>query len=123
MTPINDKQHDSSHLLSHPGMAGTIDSGNDPIVAMNAFIHPTGRSHPMRIPARHAPVVTSFFMALFMSFIMSALLLAVNVGWVSDFLSHWLLHAFPVAFIAAFPTVLLVRPLVLYLTTKVTTTS
>ena len=65
----------------------------------------------MKIPYKFTPVVFAFLMSMLMAFIMSALLTLVNLGPVPDFLAKWM-GAFPIAWICAFPTVLVVSPIV-----------
>ena len=65
----------------------------------------------MMIPSRYSPYVFSFFMSLLMSGVMSFCITALNLGWVTDLLWLWL-KAWSAAFVIAFPTIVLVTPLV-----------
>lgn len=65
----------------------------------------------MKIPARFTPIVFAFVMAMLMAFIMSGILTLVNLGPVAGFFSKWM-HAFPIAWACAFPSVMLVSPIV-----------
>ena len=63
------------------------------------------------IPHKYTPYVFSFFMALLMSCIMSLVITLFNVGIVQGIALIWL-KAWGFAFVVAFPTVVLVAPLV-----------
>lgn len=63
------------------------------------------------ISRKYQRVVFSFFMALLMSCIMSLVISVFNVGLVSNIISIWL-RAWSFAFVVAFPTILVVAPLV-----------
>jgi uncharacterized membrane protein YjjB (DUF3815 family) len=63
------------------------------------------------ISRKYQRVVFSFFMALLMSGIMSFVISVFNVGLVSNIISIWL-QAWSFAFVVAFPTILVVAPLV-----------
>ncbi len=63
------------------------------------------------ISNRFTPQVFSFFMALLMSGIMSFVISAFNVGWVDGIALIWL-RAWSLAFAVAFPTIVLITPLV-----------
>ncbi|MGY5797504.1 DUF2798 domain-containing protein [Rheinheimera faecalis] len=65
----------------------------------------------MMIPSRYSTYVFSFFMSLLMSGVMSFCITALNLGWVTDLLLLWL-KAWSAAFVIAFPTIVLVTPLV-----------
>lgn len=73
------------------------------------------------IPSRYSPYVFSFFMSLLMSGVMSFCITALNLGWIAGLVSLWL-NAWSVAFIIAFPTIVLVTPLVRKLVMLVTIT-
>ena len=64
----------------------------------------------MKIPAKHTQIVFAFFMSLMMAFIMSGVLTLANLGPIPGFFGKWM-HGFGVAWICAFPTVLLVAPI------------
>jgi len=68
------------------------------------------------IPARFQHLVFAFFMAFLMSGLMSLVITAFNVGLVSNLLTLWL-QAWSFAFVVAFPSVVVVSPLVKKLTT------
>ncbi|PCI58344.1 MAG: hypothetical protein COB45_00265 [Gammaproteobacteria bacterium] len=63
------------------------------------------------ISRKHHKIVFSFFMALFMSGIMSFVISVFNVGLVTNIITLWL-QAWGFAFIIAFPTILIVSPVV-----------
>lgn len=63
------------------------------------------------ISRKYHKVVFSFFMSLLMSGIMSFVISVFNVGLVSNIVSIWL-KAWGFAFIVAFPTIILVSPIV-----------
>jgi len=63
------------------------------------------------IPRKHHKIVFSFFMALLMSGIMSFVISVFNVGMVPNIITLWL-KAWSFAFTIAFPTILIVSPLV-----------
>jgi hypothetical protein len=63
------------------------------------------------ISRKHHKVVFSFFMALLMSGIMSFVISVFNVGMVTNIITIWL-QAWSFAFIIAFPTIIIVSPVV-----------
>jgi hypothetical protein len=63
------------------------------------------------ISRKHHKVVFSFFMALLMSGIMSFVISVFNVGMVTNIITIWL-QAWGFAFIVAFPTIIIVSPVV-----------
>jgi hypothetical protein len=63
------------------------------------------------IPRKHHKLVFSFFMALLMSGIMSFVISFFNLGLVTNLISLWL-QARSFAFIVAFPTIIIVSPIV-----------
>ena len=63
------------------------------------------------IHRKHHKLVFSFFMALLMSCVMSLIISIFNVGLISNIINICL-KAWAVAFIFAFPTVIVVSPLV-----------
>ena len=70
------------------------------------------------ISNKHFKVVFSFFMALLMSGIMSFVISVFNMGLVSNIITIWL-KAWSFAFIIAFPTIIMVSPIVHKLVTLV----
>lgn len=62
------------------------------------------------IPAKYTPLVFAFFMSMLMAFLMSAVLTFINLGAIPDFFSRWM-RAFAIAWICAFPAVLVMVPL------------
>lgn len=70
------------------------------------------------IPSRYSPYVFSFFMSLLMSGVMSFCITLLNLGWVTDVVMLWL-KAWSAAFVIAFPTIVLITPLVRRLVTLV----
>lgn len=63
------------------------------------------------ISKKYTAQVFSFFMALLMSCIMSFVISIFNVGLVSGILLVWL-KAWAFAFVVAFPTIILITPIV-----------
>jgi hypothetical protein len=63
------------------------------------------------ISRKHHKIVFSFFMALLMSGIMSFVISVFNVGMVTNIITIWL-QAWSFAFIIAFPTIIIVSPVV-----------
>ncbi|MFT7560506.1 MAG: hypothetical protein ACI93R_002426 [Flavobacteriales bacterium] len=63
------------------------------------------------ISRKHHKMVFSFFMALLMSCIMSFVISVFNVGMVTNIVYIWL-KAWSFAFIVAFPTIIIVSPIV-----------
>lgn len=70
------------------------------------------------IDRKHHRLVFAFFMALIMSCVMSCVISFSNVGPVSNFVSIWM-GAWGFGFLIAFPSVVLVSPLVHKLTALV----
>jgi hypothetical protein len=60
---------------------------------------------------KYHQILSSFFMALLMSGIMSFVISIYNVGMVSHIITVWI-QAWGFAFIVAFPTVVIVSPIV-----------
>ncbi len=56
------------------------------------------------------PLVVSFFMALIMSCVMSLVISVFNVGLIDGIIWIWL-KAWAFAFVAAFPTIMIVAPI------------
>ena len=63
------------------------------------------------ISRKHHKIVFSFFMSLLMSCIMSFVISVFNVGIVTDIISVWF-KAWAFAFVVAFPTIIMVSPIV-----------
>jgi len=63
------------------------------------------------IHRKHQKLVFSFFIALLMSGIMSFVITLFNLGFVANIIQRWL-QAWGFAFSIAFPTVIIVSPLV-----------
>ncbi len=63
------------------------------------------------IPARYGNIVFAFYMSLIMSNVMSLFISLINVGFIEGIVGIWL-RAWGLAFVVAFPTVVLVTPLV-----------
>jgi len=63
------------------------------------------------ISRKHHKIVFSFFMGLLMSGIMSFVITAFNVGLVTNIISLWL-KAWSFAFMVAFPTIMIISPVV-----------
>lgn len=63
------------------------------------------------IPRKHHKTVFSFFMALLMSCIMSLVISIFNVGLVTNIVTIWL-KSWIFAFMVAFPTIIIVSPMV-----------
>lgn len=63
------------------------------------------------IPEKFTPLVFSFFMALLMSCFMSLVITVFNVGFIDGLVYVWL-KAWCFAFFVAFPTVVVVSPVV-----------
>lgn len=63
------------------------------------------------IHPRFAPVVFALFMAFFMSGIMSLVVTTINIGFTDDLVLRWL-NSWPMTFAIAFPTIMVVAPMV-----------
>lgn len=63
------------------------------------------------ISAKYQKIVFSLIMALFMSGIMSFVISVFNVGLIENIFTIWI-KAWSFAFIAAFPTIMLISPIV-----------
>ena len=74
----------------------------------------------MRIPARYAPLLFGAFLSAIMVSIVSAVVLLMNQGWSTDFPVRWA-KSFAGTWPIAFPTVLVVAPLVRRLAARITT--
>lgn len=71
---------------------------------------PFQRTRP-RLPARYAPLVTPLVLSLLMTFIVSLISTLKGVGLAPDFIAVWS-PAWGLSWLAAFPTLLLVLPVV-----------
>ena len=60
---------------------------------------------------RFAPILFGLFMAFFMSGIMSLVVTTINIGLVDDLILRWL-NSWPMTFAIAFPTIMVVAPMV-----------
>ncbi len=65
-------------------------------------------------PRKYYDILFAFFMSIFMAFIMSGVLTMINLGPVADFFFKWM-RAFGIAWMFAFPSVLLVTPIARWL--------
>jgi len=63
------------------------------------------------IPRKFQSIVFAFFMGLLMSCLMSFVVTTFNVGMVENLITIWL-EAWGVAFSVAFPTIIVVAPIV-----------
>ena len=63
------------------------------------------------VSRKYQPIVFAFFMALLMSCLMSFVVTTVNVGFVNNLILIWL-KAWGIAFSVAFPTIIVVAPIV-----------
>ncbi len=63
------------------------------------------------INRKYYRLVFAFLMALFMSGLMSLVISVYNMGLVSNIIDIWF-HAWPFAFVIAFPTIMMVAPVV-----------
>lgn len=61
------------------------------------------------IKRKYITQVFAFFMAFFMSGLMSLMVSLINVGFVENLLGIWL-KAWPIAFVIAFPTIIIIHP-------------
>lgn len=69
-------------------------------------------AHQMRkLPARYAALVMPFLLSILMTFIVSMISTLRSVGLVDHFLSIWM-GSWALSWVVAFPTLLLVLPLV-----------
>ena len=64
-----------------------------------------------RLPARYAGIVTPLVLSLFMTFVVSAIATARSLGLSPAFAATWM-AAWGLSWVIAFPTLLLVTPLV-----------
>ncbi|WP_420469584.1 DUF2798 domain-containing protein [Brevundimonas sp. FT23042] len=74
-------------------------------------------STPPRLPARFAPLVTALLLSIIMTMVVSAVSTLRGVGPGGRFVDVWL-SAWGLSWLIAFPTVLLVLPLVRSLTAR-----
>lgn len=63
-----------------------------------------------KLPVRLFQPLFGLFMAFFMSLLMSGAITAINVGLPPDFVSRWM-RSWGVAFLLAYPAILIVAPL------------
>lgn len=70
------------------------------------------------VSEKYQHLVFSFFMALLMSCLMSFVITLFNIGFTDNLLSSWL-QAWGFAFFVAFPTVVIIGPVVKKLTAAV----
>lgn len=70
------------------------------------------------ISSKYLPQVQSFILALVMTLIMSFAITFINLGFIEKFTDIWL-HAWGIAFVIAFPTLLLIVPFVRQLALKI----
>ncbi|MBN2815804.1 MAG: DUF2798 domain-containing protein [Campylobacterales bacterium] len=70
------------------------------------------------IHSKYLNQVQAFLLSGFMSFIMSGIITFINLGFVDHFFVIWF-HAWWIAFVIAFPTILLVFPFARKLAMKI----
>lgn len=70
-----------------------------------------------KLPRRVFQPLFGLFMACFMSFLMSGAITAINVGVPPDFLARWM-RSWGLAFLLAYPAILIVAPLARGLTLR-----
>jgi hypothetical protein len=70
-----------------------------------------------KLPARYVTVVMPFFLSIMMTFIVSFISTWRSLGWSEALLPTWM-EAWGLSWIVAFPTMLLVLPMVKRLTGK-----
>jgi hypothetical protein len=70
------------------------------------------------VSVKYLHQVQALLLSGFMSFIMSGAITFINLGLVDDFVSIWM-HAWFVAYVIAFPTILLVFPFARKLAMKI----
>jgi hypothetical protein len=73
----------------------------------------------MKIDAKHSNLLFAFFMSVLMALLMSGVLTAIHLGFRSDFIAQWL-HSFVLAWPIAFPSILLIAPVVRIIVAKLT---
>lgn len=83
---------------------------DDPVSRMlMQYNHASRRSR--RLPARYAGIVMPFVLSLLMTFVVSAIATLRSLGFTPDFAGIWM-SAWGLSWLIAFPTLLLVLPLV-----------
>lgn len=70
-----------------------------------------------KLPNKFSAMAFAFYMATIIAFMMCLLLTAINTGFDANYL-HRVLHTYVIAMPVAFASVMLVRPLVMYLVAK-----
>lgn len=66
---------------------------------------------PRKLPARYATIVQPFILSIFMSFLVSGIATLRTVGLTGEFFGSWM-QAWGLSWIVAFPTLLVVMPIV-----------
>lgn len=70
-----------------------------------------------KLPNKYSAIAFAFYMATIIAFMMCLLLTAINTGFDANYLRR-VLHTYMIAMPVAFGSVILVRPLVMYLVSK-----
>jgi Protein of unknown function (DUF2798) len=73
----------------------------------------------MKINAKYSDLLFAFFMSLLMAFLMSGVLTAIHLGFTPRFIAQWL-HSFVLALPIAFPSILVIAPVVRKIVAKLT---
>jgi fructose-specific phosphotransferase system IIC component len=73
----------------------------------------------MKINPKYSNLLFAFIMSVVMALIMSGILTAIFTGFLGDYFGRWL-RAFSYAWPIAFPSILLISPVVRRLVTKLT---
>jgi hypothetical protein len=73
----------------------------------------------MKFNPKHSHLLFAFFMSLLMAFLMSGVLTAIHLGFTPHFVAQWL-HSFILAWPIAFPSILLIAPIVRKIVVKLT---
>lgn len=70
-----------------------------------------------KLPNKYSAMAFAFYMATIIAFMMCLLLTAINTGFDANYLRR-VLHTYMIAMPVAFASVILVRPVVMYLVSK-----
>jgi Protein of unknown function (DUF2798) len=73
----------------------------------------------MKINPKYADLLFAFFMSVLMALLMSGVLTAIHLGYTQNFVAQWL-HSFLLAWPIAFPSILLLAPIVRKIVSKLT---
>lgn len=98
---------DNVHVRKGDAKPPSLIQGSNAPMPPSPIVAPTRR----KLPARYASILLPFFLTLFMTIVVSGISTLKSLGFTAAFWSNWPV-AWMLSWLVAFPTVLVVLPLV-----------